>query len=268
MALAIPGRNDQALPVKKAEPVDRFLVRRLGRSWADIHRAIQGCGVCINGTVIKRYHQPIAASDIVEIDGMVVIDGLDTVTLICHKPPGWACSHQQEHAPLIYDLVPPALRHPDLQTIGRLDRDTTGLLLLTIDGHLIQRVIAPKYRHGKRYRIRYQGTLAPDAPARVSAGLGIADDPIPCLPANLTCDGPGQATMELHEGRNHQVKRMIAALGGKVTALHRDRIAGLELPPDLAIGTMRPLTAAEFLRLDVAPCSRNPVDLGKSRQPS
>jgi len=234
------------------EPIDRFLVRRLGRSWADIHLAIHRCAVRINGTVIKRYHQPINVCDIVDIDGLVVSDGPDTVTLICHKPVGLACSHQAEHAPLIYDLVPMALRHPDLQTIGRLDRDTTGLLLLTIDGHLIQRVIAPKYRHGKRYRIRYTGTLAEDAPAQVSAGLHLADDPLPCLPAHLTCDGPGQATLELREGRHHQVKRMIAALGGTVTALHRDRIANLELPADLHVGCMRPLTVEEFRCLDVA----------------
>lgn len=269
MAPAIPGHDDQAHPVKHGEAVDRFLARRLRRPWAEVHRAIQQCRVRINGVTIKRYHQSIGGSDMVEVDGHLVCDGPDTSTLVCHKPAGWACSHQIEHAPLLYDLVPPDLRHPDLQTIGRLDRDTTGLLLLTIDGVLLQRVVAPKYHRAKRYRIAYRGILAHDAVEQVAAGLPIADDPRPCLPARLSLDAPGQATLELCEGRNHQVKRMIAALGARVTALHRDRIAGLDLPPDLVPGAMRPLSVNEFDRLGVVPVSSGyPVDAPGSRQPS
>ena len=193
------------------------------------------------------------SSERVEVDGGLVLDGLDTSTLVCYKPIGVACSHAPEDAPLIYDLVPEPWRHPDLQTVGRLDRDTTGLILLTIDGTFMQQVVAPNHQRWKRYRIRYRGTLVADAVTRVANGITIADDPRPCLPGRLTMqasDGDGgDATMEICEGRHHQVKRMIVALGGLVIGLHRDRIGGLEMPADIAMGRMRPLTREERIHL-------------------
>ncbi|MBA3709842.1 MAG: 16S rRNA pseudouridine(516) synthase [Planctomycetes bacterium] len=194
---------------------------------------------------------------VVTLDGAVVTDGIDDSVLICHKPAGVACSHLPADAPLLYDLVPPAWRHPDLQAAGRLDRDTTGLIVLTIDGALIQRLTWPVRALWKRYRIRFVGELLPAARGLVASGLTLPDDPLPCLPARLLVpdDDEGGATgpereavLELCEGRHHQVKRMIRALGGRVTGLHRDRIGDLDLPSDLAPGAMRPATAAELAR--------------------
>lgn len=245
----------------EGEPVDRFLARRTRLPWAEVRRAIQRGRVTLDGARLGHYHRPLRAGSAVALDGCVVPDGPDDAVLICHKPMGLACGRAIEHAPLLYQLVPAGLAHPDLQTAGQLDRDTTGLIILTIDGALIHRLTDPEQALWKRYRVRWTGALAADATERVAAGLSIADDDEPCLPARLleveaTADG-GSGTLELCEGRNHQVKRMIRALGGEVVALHRDRIGALALPADLAPGTMRPITPEEFACLP-APRSRQP----------
>jgi 16S rRNA pseudouridine516 synthase len=231
------------------ERIDRFLARRVKLSWSEVHLAIHRGRVAIDGVVCSRYHRPLASGETVVFDGWVVHDGPDDAVLICHKAAGWACSHEAKDEPLIYDTVPEPLRHPDLQTAGRLDRDTTGLIVITIDGKLIQRITDPAQGLWKRYRIRYTGTLAEDAVARVAGGLTLPDDPQPCLPARLALDAPGAATLELCEGRHHQVKRMILALGGLVVGLHRDRVGALELPADLAPGAMRPARPDELAAL-------------------
>ena len=149
-----------------------------------------------------------------------------------------------------WERVGDDLLHENLQTVGRLDRDTTGLLLFTIDGTWAQRIVSPKRVRWKRYRILFSGTLMADAEQQVADGLPLAGDETPCLPARLVRNmadenGLHLATLELCEGRHHQVKRMIQALGGKVECLHRDRIGGLELPADLRSGEIRPLRINE-----------------------
>jgi len=232
------------------EPLDRFLVRRLRLTWADARRAIQHSRVAVNGVVGKRYHRLLVDGDVVEIDGAPIADAPDDAVVLCHKPDGWACSHAPGDTPLIYDLVPAHLRHPDLQTAGRLDRDTTGLLILTLDGGLIQRLTDPRQALWKRYRLRLESTLPDDAVARVGGGLTLRTETEPCLPGRLAIgDDPLDATLEIREGRRWQVKRMVLALGSRIARLHRDRIGDLELPADLAPGAMRAATATELARL-------------------
>lgn len=227
------------------EPLDRFVTRCTGWSWADARRAVHAKRIAVNGVMTQKYHRRLRPEDRVAADGIDLGDPPDRSILICHKPVGLACSHAVQDAPLIYDIVPAELRHPDLNTVGRLDRNTSGLLLLTFDGKFLVRVAAPERKLPKRYRIGHDGGLPPDAAARCAAGLMIDGHDTPCRPAELLIDGPGRATLTICEGRHHQVKKMIAALGGTVIALHRDRIGGLELPGDLAPGAMRLLTAAE-----------------------
>jgi 16S rRNA pseudouridine516 synthase len=233
-----------------AEALDAFLTRRTGWTWAEVRRAIQRCRVEVGGVVCKRYHRQLEGAEAVALDGALIADGPDLGTLICHKPMGLACSHADCDRPLIYDLVPEACRHPNLQTAGRLDRDTTGLIILTIDGRLQLSITAPERTLWKRYRIRYRGQLGADAPARAAGGLQLPEEERPCLPARLSLDGEdadgcGVATLELCEGRHHQVKRMVRVLGAQVVGLHRDRIGGLALPTDLAPGELRVLRQDE-----------------------
>lgn len=250
----------------RPEPLDYFLARRRVGTWAEVRTLIQTCHVRVDGEVCKHYRRALNDTSLVTVDGVEITDAEDCGTLICHKPVGVACSHAPQDTPLIYELVPEAWRHPNLQTVGRLDRNTTGLILFTVDGTWAQQVVEPDHARWKRYRIAYSGTLAADAVARVAAGLPIGGESTPCLPARLTlddvaADGLGQATMELCEGRHHQVKRMIDALGGRVERLHRDRIGALELPADLAPGVLRPLRLAErnALMQDFSEQQRNPT---------
>jgi 16S rRNA pseudouridine516 synthase len=234
----------------RPEPLDYFLARRGVGTWAAVRGLIQTRRVAVGGVVCKHYRRSLQPGDEVTVDHLPIADGEDTATLVCHKPPGVACSHLPADAPLIYDLIPPSWRHPNLQTVGRLDRDTSGLILLTIDGTWAQQIVAPRFLRWKRYRLAFSGVLVADAVARVAEGLPIGGETTACLPGRLsfdgeTTDGLGRATLLLCEGRHHQVKRMIDALGGHVERLHRDRIGGLGLPSDLPPGAMRPLGAEE-----------------------
>ena len=236
--------------VRPREPLDYFLTRRGVGSWSAVRLLIHREQVTVNGRTCKRYRQPLEPSDHICVAGRAIVDAPDVGTLICNKFAGLACSHAPHHAPLLYDSVPMAFRHPNLQTVGRLDRDTTGLLLLTIDGIWAQSIVAPNKRCWKRYRLAYSGSLIADAIERVADGLLLDDEPTPCRPAHLRltgvrADGLQTATLALREGRHHQVKRMIAQVGGQVVHLHRDRIGGLCLPATLRPGEIRPLNDAE-----------------------
>ncbi len=227
------------------EPLDRFLCRTLRLPAAEVRRRVQWGRVAVDGERCHYYHWKLAPGQAVTMDGAPVADRPDDTLLVMHKPTGVACSHDPEEGPLVYDLVPERFRHPDLHTCGRLDRNTTGLLLVTFDGKVMPKLMEPRRKAPKRYRVVHDGVLAADAVAQAAGGMTLADDPRPLLPAELTIDSPDRCTLVLHEGRHHQVKRMIRDWGGRVTALHRDRIGDLELPPDLAPGELRPITLEE-----------------------
>lgn len=185
----------------------------------------------------------------VRVDGERVEPPPSVVHAVLHKPIGLACSHDPREAPLIYDLLPDAWLGLGLEAAGRLDRDTSGLIVLSTDGGWIHRLTHPVRKIEKRYRIEYEGELVADAALRCSEGIELDADAAPTRPARLLCEGPGRATLHLAEGRHHQVRRMIAALGGVVVALHRDRIGAYDLPDDLEPGALRVLDDADLLRL-------------------
>ena len=169
------------------------------------------------------------------------IDPPPGLALMLHKPLGVTCSHK-EAGPLVYGLLPERWRRrdPALSTVGRLDKETSGLLLLTDDGALLHRIIAPKANVAKRYRVTLDRPLKGDEGAILAAGtLTLEDDDKPLLPVGFSADDATHATVTLHEGRYHQVRRMFAAMGNHVTALHRDRVGGLDLPADLPAGAYR-----------------------------
>lgn len=176
------------------------------------------------------------------------IDPLPGLLLMVHKPMGMTCSHK-EAGPLVYSLLPARWRRrePALSTVGRLDKETSGLLLITDDGALLHRIISPKSELSKRYR----ATLA--RPLRGDEGQGFASGTMmlegeekPLLPAHLEVLDETTAALTITEGRYHQVRRMFAAVGNHVEALHREAIGGLTLPADLAAGDYRVLRPAEI----------------------
>ncbi|QGY02610.1 rRNA pseudouridine synthase [Methylobacterium mesophilicum SR1.6/6] len=182
--------------------------------------------------------------DRLTIDGEP-LDPLPGLCLMLHKPLGVTCSHK-EAGPLVYGLLPERWRRrePPLSTVGRLDKETSGLLLLTDDGVLLHRIISPKASVAKRYRVTLDWPLAGNEATVLASGtLMLEGEERPLLPVRLDVEDDTHCAVTLTEGRYHQVRRMFAALGNHVTALHRDRVGGLALPADLPAGDYRVMAA-------------------------
>jgi 16S rRNA pseudouridine516 synthase len=185
----------------------------------------------------------------VHVDGEP-LDPPQGLALMLHKPVGYTCS-TRDPGRIVYDLLPPRfrLRSPLLSTVGRLDRDTSGLLLLTDDGALLHRITAPKAKLAKRYEATLDADLRGDEAALFASGtLQLESDDTPLAPARLEVADARHATLVLTEGRYHQVRRMFAAVGNHVSALHRSQVGGLALG-DLAPGQWRPLSAEDLAAL-------------------
>jgi 16S rRNA pseudouridine516 synthase len=189
------------------------------------------------------------------------VQGLEWVchTRACvmlHKPAGIECSQKPSAWPSVYTLLPAPLRQrpnkgavQGVQAIGRLDQDTTGLLLLTDDGKLIHRLASPKHDVPKVYEVTLKHPADASLCAKLLAGVVLDDDPRPVRAAACVLDDPLHLRLTLTGGKYHQVKRMVAAAGNRVEALHRSQIGGLRLPPDLAPGQWRWLGPAELALL-------------------
>jgi 16S rRNA pseudouridine516 synthase len=159
--------------------------------------------------------------------------------MLLHKPVGYECSTKPRHHPSVLALLPAPLRERGVQAVGRLDVDTTGLLLLTDDGTLIHRLTSPKHHVAKVYEVTCKHALAADTVARLLAGVALDDDPQPVRAAACEATGERQLRLTLSEGRYHQVKRMVAAIGNRVEALHRSAFGEWTLPADLPPGAWR-----------------------------
>ena len=185
----------------------------------------------------------------VRVDGEP-LDPPPGLVLMLHKPLGVTCS-TRDPGRIVHDLLPPRfrLRTPLLSTVGRLDRDTSGLLLLTDDGALLHRIVSPKSKLAKTYEATLAQDLCGDEAAVFASGtLLLESETTPLAPATLDVVDPRHARLVLTEGRYHQVRRMFAAVGNHVDALHRSRIGGLELD-DLAPGQWRVLDDTDLQRL-------------------
>jgi len=165
--------------------------------------------------------------------------------VMLHKPAGYECSQKPGHHPSVMSLLPPPLRRRGVQPIGRLDADTTGLLLLTDDGALIHRLTSPRKHVPKVYEVAAADPVTPRQIETLLQGVVLRDDPNPVRAAACEQTGERSLRMTLLEGRYHQVKRMLAAAGNRVVALHRSRFGALGLPADLAPGQWRWLAGAQ-----------------------
>jgi 16S rRNA pseudouridine516 synthase len=233
-----------------SERLDAFLAHRGFGTRSEARDIIRGSKVTVNGKICRDCGEHVEDQEI-RVHGDIVVSGPTEATLILHKPIGYACSHDEREAPLVEELLKGPFENLPLETAGRLDRDTSGLLIVTTDGELIHALTNPRKKLIKRYRIEYTGKLSSHAVERCQSGFILDDDPRATLPAKLvlteTSDSGGQshATLFLSEGRYHQVRRMVAELGGTVTALHRDKIGALSLPSDLAPGACREISPSE-----------------------
>lgn len=165
--------------------------------------------------------------------------------VLLNKPAGYECSQKPKHHPSVLSLLPAPLRTRGVQPVGRLDEDTTGVLLLTDDGTLIHKLTSPKHHVPKVYEVTAKHPVDEAQVARLLAGVVLDDDPQPVRAAACEATGPNTLRLTLTEGKYHQVKRMLAAVGNRCEGLHRSAIGGLTLADGPASGLWRWVSSEE-----------------------
>lgn len=194
--------------------------------------------VRIDGRVVD---DPDAEFDADAEDFRFEVDGVAwpfhaTALLMLHKPAGYECSRQPHHHPSVLDLLPAPLRRRGVQPIGRLDVDTTGLLLLTDDGALVHRLTSPRKAVAKVYEVTTKHAVDATLVQRLLGGVLLKDEPAPLRAAAAEVVATHGLRLTLTQGKYHQVKRMVAAAGNRVAALHRSAFGAWRLPSTLAAG--------------------------------
>ena len=217
-----------------------YCSRREARAW------IQAGRVTVRGAAEDDFGAKADPAD-VRVDG-APLDHPAGLLLLLHKPAGLVCSHDEREGPNVYALLPPRWRgrNPAVTSIGRLDKDTSGLLLLTDQSELVHRLTSPRHKVPKVYRATVGADLSPALiPLFASGTLLLKDEKAPCAPAELKIISPREAELTLTEGRYHQVRRMFASQGVEVLELHRARFGPLGLD-DLPAGQWRELPLDTF----------------------
>ncbi len=166
--------------------------------------------------------------------------------LVLHKPSGYECSHKPTFHPSVFRLLPDMMLNRDVQCVGRLDQDTTGLLLLSDDGQFIHRWSSGKKRTPKLYQVTLADPVDQGFAQRMVDGVELHGEPVPIAAAACEQTGPTTLLMTICEGKYHQVKRMVGAAGNRVVALHRSAVGGLRLDPGLEAGQWRWLDATDL----------------------
>lgn len=230
--------------------LDRLLSNLGYGSRREVQQLIWAGLVTLDGDVVDDSDEKIAVSrDLaarMKVDGEA-LDPPPGMALMMNKPLGVTCSHK-ELGPLVYALLPERWRRrePAISTVGRLDKETSGLLLMTDDGALLHKIIAPRSNVSKRYDVTLDRPLRGDEVKLFASGtMMLEGEDKPLLPALMEIVSDRRALVTISEGRYHQVRRMFAATGNHVTALHRDRVGGLALPDDLKPGEVRLLNEAD-----------------------
>ena len=228
--------------------LDKFLADMGKGTRSALKEAVRKGRVRVNGEVIKKADKKVRIpGDTVTLDGE---EGAYAVMeyYMLNKPQGVVSATEDKKYPTVLDLIADKKRK-DLFPVGRLDKDTEGLLLLTNDGGLAHRLLSPAHHVNKVYNVEVDGQLDQEDRAVFRRGLVLRDGTV-CLPAELTVlDPPSQGLITLEEGKYHQVKRMLAARGKPVTYLKRLSMGPITLDPDLPLGAWRPLNRGELGQL-------------------
>lgn len=229
------------------ERLDKQLAGTGRWSRKEARELIRAGRVEVEGIVIRRPEEKCGAECSITVDGEPV-NRANQVYLMLHKPAGLVSATEDPKQPTVLTLLPDYLRRVGLFPAGRLDKDTEGLLLLTNDGPLAHRLLAPKSHVDKTYFVRVDGVLEEEDQKAFQNGVTLADG-YTCLPAQLEILGPDQGAVTLHEGKYHQIKRMLASRGKPVVYLKRLTMGPLTLDPKLQAGEWRPLTEEELEEL-------------------
>lgn len=233
--------------------LDKLLAQSGERTRSEAVAAVRAGLVCVNGSPVRDSGKKVADGDTVTLSGQVVRNSQYQYYML-HKPAGVLTAARDSRAPTVMELLPEKLSRRKVLPVGRLDKDTTGLLLLTNDGALAHALLAPKSHVWKRYIARVTGCLDDKDIAAFAEGLELSD--FTARPAELSilraeADGSEAAVM-LREGKFHQVKRMFWECGHEVKSLRRDRFGPLELDEALEPGGFRELTSGEIAALKAA----------------
>lgn len=225
--------------------LDKFIAGHLAISRASAGREIRGGRVTVDGTLIKESAFKLQPQQAVTFDGKPLLQINGARYFMLYKPHGYVCSTDDPDNPTVMQFLHEPLAYK-LHSAGRLDLDATGLVLLTDDGQWSHRLTSPKHHCAKSYRVTLASPLTENSVALFANGIMLRSEKTPTLPATLEVISATQARLTISEGRYHQVKRMFAATGNHVLALHRERIGSIVLDPVLAPGDYRTLTAEEI----------------------
>jgi 16S rRNA pseudouridine516 synthase len=224
--------------------LDKFLSQNSDRSRSLIQQAIKADRVTVNDVIAKKGDQKLLGDEIVTLDGKLV-EAFQTRYLMLHKPVGYVCANSDSEHPVVVDLIN-LPRWQELQIVGRLDIDTTGLVLLTDDGQWNHRITSPRHECQKTYRVTTAAPIDSEIIELFAQGVQLHGEKAPTRPAQLELLSAQEARLHIHEGKYHQVKRMFAAAGNHVVSLHREAIGAIQLDPMLSEGQYRPLTSDEI----------------------
>lgn len=224
--------------------LDKFICDCTGLTRSQAGKLIRQGLVTVNQQLCKQPATQVATTDQVTLeDEELQIIGLRY--FVMNKPAGYVCSTDDPDHNTVFTLMDEPLLER-LHTVGRLDLDTTGILLITDDGQWSHRISSPKHECAKTYRAFLADPVAESAIAQFAEGVMLRGEKLPTKPAELVIVTPTECLLTIHEGRYHQVKRMFAAIGNKVEQLHREQIGSLVLGDGLAEGEYRELTAEEI----------------------
>ena len=233
------------------ERLDKLIATQKNLPRKETRQIISRARVTVNGVVARAFDTRVNPEiDVIELDGQRV-DYKKYVYIMMNKPKGVLSAATDKSRSTVVDLVPEELSRKELFPVGRLDKDTTGLLLITDDGEFAHRVISPKSEIEKVYEVVLDGELPDNAEELFLKGI-VLHDGTRCLPAKLTIDknDKTRAEVTIMEGKYHQIKRMFGVLSLGVVELHRKSVGGVELDPRLSLGECRLLNAEELAKIN------------------
>ena len=223
--------------------LDRYLSENTTMSRKEAHRALHRQGITVDGKIVKKGDVKIINQQ-VHYDG-VLVAVRKPVYIMLHKPAGYVCSTVDDDGTSVLELLPPEMRK-GLHIAGRLDKDTTGLVLITEGGQWSHRVTSPNRSCNKTYLVTLIEPLADELVAEFKQGIKLHAEDKLTKAATLEIMSTNRARLTISEGKYHQVKRMFAAVGNHVVALHRESVGELILEENLASGQWRDLTSDEI----------------------
>ncbi|WP_448917525.1 16S rRNA pseudouridine(516) synthase RsuA [Haemophilus sputorum] len=225
--------------------LDKFIAEQTGLTRSQAAKALKSGVVSVNEEIEKSGARKVSTEDAIHYEGELLewLEGGQYFML--YKPQGYVCSHDDGEYPTVFQFFDYPLMNK-LHTAGRLDVDTTGLVLLTDDGQWSHRITSPKHRCEKTYLVTLADPVEAFYAQQLAEGILLRGEKEPCLPAKMEILDDYNVNLTISEGRYHQVKRMFAALGNKVEALHRWRIGNIVLDESLEEGEYRALSDEEI----------------------